>query len=132
MLDTLLPFFFVGILAEIAILSFLMFRRAQGSCLVQLVLAVFAFFTILMVLLVMVGMAEKPLVFTDQGRTAFPAAFVMLGLFIVAALGSTRPAERARERKRPLLLDMLGCLVMGIVGIISLVAGIAILIVLAR
>lgn len=131
MSDQLLTFFFIGLLAELAILLFMVFRRARGSCLAQLVIAFFAFFTLLMALLALVGSIEEPAAFTDQSRIVFPGAFVVLGLAIVA-VGRGVPLSPAAPRKRPLFLDVLGCLVLGIVGLLVFVAGIAFLAMLGR
>lgn len=131
MSDQLLSFFFVGTIAEIAILLFMAFRRARGSCLAQLFIAFFAFFTCLMVLLALVGLAEQPLAFTDGSHIAFPAAFVILAGIIVAAWrGAPLPAKG--PRKRPLIIDMLGCTALGIVGLVLFVVGIGALTLLAR
>jgi len=130
-LDAVLPFTFAGVIIELAILLFMMFRRARGSCLAQLVLAFFAFYTGLMALLAIAGMAEKPAAFTDQGRIAFPAAFVILAMLIVAVNRGV-PQPLVVPRKRPVILDMLGCVGLGILGVVVLIAGIATLILLAR
>jgi hypothetical protein len=131
MSDQLLSFFFVGTIAEFVILLFMMFRRARGSCLAQLFIAFFAFFTGLMVLLAIAGIAEQPLAFTDDSHIAFPAAFLILAAIIVAVWrGAPLPAKA--PRKRPLIIDMLGCAALGIIGLVLFVMGIGALTLLAR
>jgi hypothetical protein len=129
--DQLLTFFFVGMIAELAILMFMAFRRARGSCLLQLIIAFFAFFTALMALLAFAGSIEKSIAFTDGSEVMFPGAFAVLGaLIVVIWKGSPRPV--AAPRKRPLILDMLGCAGLGILGLFAFVMGIGALTLLAR
>jgi hypothetical protein len=133
MSDTVLTISFVGIFVAIAILLFMAFRRSRGSCLGQLVLAFFALSAVWTLFLVLAGLAEKPLAFTDQSRLAFPAAFVILAfLIVVVKRGVPIPTPITATRKRPLIVDMIGCAVLGVVGLIVFIAGIAMLIVLAR
>lgn len=131
MSESLLTFFFVGILVEIAILLFMAFRRARGSCLAQLVCAFFAFFAVLFVLLALVGLAEKPIAFTDQMYTGLPGAFVILA-FLIVVLKRGMPIPLAAPRKRPLFVDMIGCAALGAVGVVVFVLGLGLLIVLLK
>jgi hypothetical protein len=133
MSDRLLTLCFVGIFVAIAILLFMAFRRSRGSCLAQLVFAFFALSAVWTFFLMLAGLAEKPLAFTDQSRFAFPAAFVILVfLIVVVKRGVPIPTPITTPRKRPLIVDMIGCAVLGVVGFILFIAGIAMLIVLAR
>jgi hypothetical protein len=132
MSDELLNFFAIGTIAEIAILLLMAFRRARGSCLGQLVIAFFAFQIMWVLLLVLGGLAENgPGAISDKGRIGFPVAFLVLGGLIVAIwLGMPKPL--AAPRKRPLILDMLGCAGLGILGMFVLVMGIGMLLALNK
>ncbi len=146
MSDDILTFCFIGVLAEFAVLMFILFRRVRGSCLAQAVFGFFGFFSTLMVVLAVVGTIERPLAFTDGAYSALPAAFVVLALVIVRALfggpwayANTPAGDRARvrdrikpPRKRPLIVDVLGCAVVGALSLVLLGVGIVIAIGLAR
>lgn len=131
MSDQLLTFFSIGMVAELAILMFMAFRRARGSCLLQLVIAFFAFFTAMMALLLFAGSIEKPIAFMDGSEVIFPGAFMVLGGLIVAIWCGV-PMPVAAPRKRPLILDVLGCAGLGILGLFAFVMGIGALTLLAR
>ncbi len=138
MSDDILRFCFIGVLAEFALLMFILFRRVRGSCLAQLLFGFFGFFSALMFVLAVVGTVERPIAFTDGSYTALPAVFIILGLIIVRAIfgrpwayANTPAGDRARvrdqispPRKRPLIVDVLGCAVVGAVALILLGVGI--------
>lgn len=74
---------------------------------------------------------ETPIAFMDGSEIIFSGAFVVLAVLIVAFWRGV-PTPVAAPRKRPLILDVLGCAGLGILGLFAFVMGIGALTLLAR
>lgn len=130
MSDQMLSFFFAGVFAEVVILLFMGFRRARWW-LVKLIIAFFAFYTGIFALFVIGAAFNDPGAFTDGSEIFFPGAFFVLGGLIVA-IWRGMPLSAAAPRKRPLMLDVLGCVGLGVLGVVLFIFGIAAMTLLAR
>lgn len=119
----MVSFFFAGIFAELVILLFIVFRRARGW-LPKLIIAFFAFYTGVFALFVIGAALNDPGAFVDGSEIMFPGGFILLGGLIVLVWRGI-PLRPAEPRKRPLVLDVLGCLGLGVLGVVLFIFGIA-------
>ncbi|WP_097062339.1 hypothetical protein [Sphingomonas guangdongensis] len=123
-----------AILLEIAILMFLWFRRSRRTHLFMIVPALFGFFSLLMFLLVIASYAANgPLDIDPQSQAVLITTFVVLLVLIIIlprnksdyARNQFGDAARQRDlrnppRKRSRIVDLLGCLSLGILAILML------------
>ncbi len=126
----MLSFFFAGVFAELVILLFMVFRRARGW-LPKLIIAFFALYTGVFALFVIGAAFNDPGAFTDGSEILFPGAFILLGGLIVLVWRGI-PLRAAAPRKRPVVLDVLGCVGLGVLGVVLFIFGIAAMTLLAR
>lgn len=145
-MENLFTWLVVGLLVEIGLILFFIFRLSRGVWPIHALTAALGFFAMMMAL--MVGATtlggSKPLQVAAEDRTGLFLALVILGAIAIGlsrvkkrGYAANAAGERARardalkpeKRKRPLILDLLGCAVIGAVLIvlrgIVIVAGIA-------
>lgn len=123
-----------AILLEIAILMFLWFRRIRRRHLFMIVPALFGSFSLLMFLLVIASYAANgPLEIDPDSQAVFIATFIVLLVLIIilprikSGYARNQFGDAARERdlrdpphKRSRIVDVLGCLGLGILAILML------------
>lgn len=131
---TIISWLLPGILLEITILMFLWFRRIRRMRLFLIVPALFGFFSLLMFVLVVASYAANgPLAIDPDNHAEFIGAFVVLLLLIMIlprirwgyapdAFGDAARERDLRDppRKRPLAVDLLGCVGIGILMVLML------------
>lgn len=140
-MDTLLSWLVIVIMVELALILFLVFRKAGDSCLLRLLLSAMAFMALLMALLSLA-------VLLGEGRTldfADDDAMFYIGLAVVLAVlavwlarlrewpsGKVRLGDAPRaddtaklNPKRSMLFDMIGCSLLGAIALVALTVLIA-------
>ena len=140
-MNLVLNHLFCLILIEISILLFLLYRLIRGGCLMSMILASMSFMSLLMFILsVAIIFGEgNPIAFnSDDAPTIVLGAAVLFVLIILLArmrewpYAKTAAGDAARERdaanpkpKRSLLVDLVGCALLGAILMVLLVLGIA-------
>ena len=125
-----------GVLLEFAILMFMWFRRIHHMRIFLMIPAVFGLFALLMALLsFVVLLAEGPMAIAPEAATLLNAAFVVLGFTIFAiprvptGMATAAGGQSAHllgagdsERKRPMILDLLGCVGVAMLALAAVIA----------
>lgn len=131
---TLIPWVLPGIFLELAILMFQWFRRVRRTKLFLIIPALMGCFSLLMFLLVVATYtANGPLQIEPDDQLLFVGVFTVLLVLILVvphiklgyapnALGDAARARDRRDppRKRPLIVDVLGCAGLGLLLTVAL------------
>ncbi|HEX4848097.1 MAG TPA: hypothetical protein VFV30_08130 [Novosphingobium sp.] len=129
------------ILVELALILFLAFRKAGGSCLLRLLLSAMAFMALLMALLslaVLLG-EGRTIDFADNDGPFFIGLAIALGIIAIwlASMRDESPSKPPQGQtenagdaadpppKRSLFFDMIGCALLGAIALVALTVLIA-------